>query len=214
MQKVVSGRSAIQQEIDLKRSELADHTSHMETFDVATFIAGFAAAGFLGVLLAMHTSLSVAVNVTVLVAGVVSLVTLGFVFSKAERARISLRDEWTKFFAARTLVAPSGEVVKCVSCSESGERIAVVYDNGDQAEIPLGLLKDEKDVSVTSGSRLTDDQQLYQRMARVKWKTPGGQIGVVRNARYRYEADAELTLCLENGAVREFKLPDLEPVSG
>lgn len=36
MQKVVGHGSLFQQEIDLKRSELADVNSTMETFDVAT----------------------------------------------------------------------------------------------------------------------------------------------------------------------------------
>lgn len=177
-------------------------------------ITGFTGAGSLGALLALYEASSLPFNIALLAVSAASVGASASVFLKANKARTVLRGAWTGFYAGRRFVAPSGELVKCVASAETGDRVTVVYNNGDQAEIPLGLLKDEEAAPVVAASILTEDQKLYRRMAKVKWRTPGGQIGVVRDARYRYEADAELTLCLENGTVKEFKLPDLEPVAG
>jgi hypothetical protein len=201
--------------IEQKRIGLSAAYSKMEFYDAIAIVSGVFTVLLFGALLGLRFETLYAIApVSLMAGGVFSASILMCSWLAADRRRRSLTEEWSGFYRSHSFVAPSGELVKGIGGSADGKSVTVVYGNGDQSELPLALLSGENVAHLGDASTLTTDEQLFLRMSKVKWKTLAGEMGVVRSAKYRYEADAELTLCLDSGEVRCFKLPDLEPVVG
>jgi hypothetical protein len=195
------------------RAKLAPFRSKSEAF-LFGGLAGVA-GGFVccAALLVTPDSFSMVASVGIVAFAAVSTVAGLVCLATAFKREATISEEWRNFWAGRHLFTPAGERVSCIGGNRQGSELTVRFLDGAMRRMPLSMLvgEDGRGFPATE-DMIGDNDRLFARMAKVRWKTSDGRVGVVRGAATRYEADTELTLKLEDGTVAEFKISTLEPV--
>jgi hypothetical protein len=117
------------------------------------------------------------------------------------------------FYGSYEFVTPAGEQVSFISSNPTGTNINVRFPDGFEMKYPLQYLTNRagcfhrwsRDPGIQSASH-------FHKLSKVKWLTPEGKSGLVRDIDFPRNKDIELQLKLEDGQIATFKLGQLEPL--
>ncbi|MCZ7861791.1 hypothetical protein O9X98_10405 [Agrobacterium salinitolerans] len=149
-------------------------------------------------------ALCVGVGLLVLVA-ILTPVTLNF--------RKQSKKAYKAFFEQYEFVTPAGEEVVFVSSNHTGTHLNVRFLDGHEATYPLHQLSN-KVGQLHEWARFKHPYGDHlKNLSKMKWRTPEGKIGVVRDVDFPRDRDIKLRLKLEDGQIASFDLGSLEPIS-
>lgn len=155
------------------------------------------------------TAISICVSIAICVGmGGVAAALIPFARSFRKQSRRAYSDIFERY----EFVTPAGEEVTFVSTNHTGTHIDVRFSDGHQVNYPLYELSN-KAGELHDWARFKHTRSDYlKHLSKVKWRTPGGKTGIVRDV-LRYEKkDTELLLKLEDGEINSFPLGTLEPL--